>query len=351
MRSFISTFICLSFLCTGCDDGDIVVTSFNFDPDDASFDLCSIDSQTDSATIFFKESNDNEVIFFENTNVYDNRIAQNNRVISLSDGEVTYRKYNSSINASDLFCQAIAPTEFKFDTELKSDRGQAILFTNWEIDPDADDDGDGLLNRQEGIDPNIEYKTKESTDALLEEWDTDGDNIPNFRDDDDDNDNIKTIDELSYVLNDEGVSVLEKTENDEGVFEYTLTSNREANLPDHLNDDDDGDGVKTYNEVLESGSSPKSPLRNIPKGEGIENPDDLPASRLPSITKSVENDIILRQTYSVNTRTFLRMEPLGLTDGNSTTSFEVFDFGEQTERYTETIENLRRSEITTTSTP
>lgn len=328
--------MCLSFLFISCDDGDVVITTFNFDDETPSFNFCTVENGNSGTTVFFIESSTNEIMTYELNSVYDDRIAREETNRSVSDGSVTYKKYTSSVNANNLFCQAIAPTGFNVENQLSSNRGEAILFTQWEIDPNGDDDGDRLPNREEGIDPNLEYRTAESLENLL---DTDGDGIPNFRDEDDDNDNVRTIDELAR--DNEGNLI--EDEEGYGRVAYTLPENETAEIPDHLNDDDDADGVKTYNEITESINNP---LNNIPK-DGIDNPDNIPAFRLREVNESLENNVILNHDYQVNTRTFLIIQNLGLNNGETTVVQEEFNFGEKTNSYTDNddLEGITRSDL------
>ena len=333
MKTYLYLIALLAVFFTNCDDGDIVVTTFNFDDED-SFDFCS----TLSASVFYKESGTNEIITFQLGTVYNNNIAQTREPISVNNGAIVYRRYTSTVSASNLFCQAMAPTGLSIDSELISNRGQAILSTQWVIDPDADDDNDGLTNRQEGI-INDNFETNEDLDNLL---DTDGDGIPNFRDEDDDNDNVRTIDELARDM--DGNLITKKVNGvEEGVFLFTLTKNEMIELPDHLNEDDDADGVKTFNEVNEGSNNPLAK-----EGNG----DLVPAFRLASVSDSNENDELLNQDYRVNTITFLRVENLGLSNGESTTVLQEFIFGSNTLSFiNDDFKNIRRSELEVTTTP
>lgn len=329
MKNLVFVLISILIINVSCDDGDVVVTTFNFDESDPTFEFCT----AGNTTVFYTESETNEIMTFELNSVYNDSLPSTRNPISVDNGRIIYRSYTTSVNADDLFCQAIAPVGFNFDNELISNRGQVVLFTEWEIDPEGDDDNDGLLNRQEGISVNGNFETQEDLDDLL---DTDNDGIPNFRDDDDDNDNVKTIDELAR---DEDTDELLKVNETEGVFRFTIASNETANKPDHLNDDDDEDGIKTFNEVK---PGQINPLLNEIDGEL-----NL-AFRTASFTDdNNENDDIINQDYRVNTRTFLRVENLGLTNGETTVIREEFLFGENSLSYTEVVRDLKRSEIVT----
>lgn len=77
--------------------------------------------------------------------------------------------------------------------------------------------------------------------------DTDGDQVPNYNDPDDDNDGIPTREELGDADKDTVPDHLEPNGNDLD----------QDNLPNYLDPDDDGDGINTLDEV---GSNPLRPL-------------------------------------------------------------------------------------------
>ena len=83
-----------------------------------------------------------------------------------------------------------------------------------------EDDQDGVV---EAINANIDH---------------DNDNIPDYLDQDDDNDSILTINE---VFDNDGDNVYE-----------TIPDTDNDGIPDYLDKDDDGDGILTINEILDS---------------------------------------------------------------------------------------------------
>jgi len=89
----------------------------------------------------------------------------------------------------------------------------------WDL---ADCDGDGILNAQELNIPTVR------TDGMIS-LDSDQDGIPNFRDEDDDNDSVPTALEISLLG-------FVDTDGD--------------GKPNHLDPDDDNDGIPTALEVL-----------------------------------------------------------------------------------------------------
>ncbi|WP_439153302.1 DUF6252 family protein [Winogradskyella sp.] len=110
----------------------------------------------------------------------------------------------------------------------------------------ADDDGDGIPNAFEDF----------NGDGDLSNDDTDGDGIPNFLDDDDDGDGILTINE---VLDADGnpvdtdgdgdVDYLDNDDDGDGLFSNFESGDTDGDgVEDYLDNDDDGDAILTINE-------------------------------------------------------------------------------------------------------
>ena len=103
---------------------------------------------------------------------------------------------------------------------------------------DNDSDGDGIGDKAEGMDEQPPT-------------DTDDDGIPDFQDDDDDNDGIKTAEEADGDTDGDGVSdYLDNDDDGDGILtadELPGDSDGDG-ITDALDDDDDGDGVKTVDE-------------------------------------------------------------------------------------------------------
>lgn len=149
-----------------------------------------------------------------------------------------------------------------------------FLLATTSIDLNADEDGDGINNRDEG------YPSK----------DTDGDGMPDYLDEDDDNDGLTTkderlkydsnplsvdtdgdgiwdIDEINFDTDNDGIPDVRETDDDgdgvltkdevagdldkSGRIEVAEFLDTDGDLkPNHLDDDDDGDGKPTRTEVL-----------------------------------------------------------------------------------------------------
>ncbi|OEY73629.1 hypothetical protein [Salegentibacter salarius] len=227
-----------SFALYSCDDGDITVTSFDLEDSDLS--LCEIDGKKVLWVV-----NNEDVYESMSLELDDNRLNDTltQRILTLDvndepieinlSGEgnrLVYRIYDGEINGRDYFCQGVPPGSPRVLEEYVSAGGTVTITTSFnDLALDADADGDGLLNAEEGYDP-------DGGNHL----DTDGDGIPDYLDIDDDNDNVPTESEITA---NPGEPTTE---------EGFLNTDGEDNLPDYLDPDDDNDGVLTRHEVRQS---------------------------------------------------------------------------------------------------
>jgi hypothetical protein len=127
------------------------------------------------------------------------------------------------------------------------------------IDPDGDDDGDGISNRDEGA-PHV---------------DTDGDGIPDYLDLDSDNDGIPDYREAG----DQDLRTPPVDSDGDGIPDFRDTDSDNNGRPDGLDglDDTDGDGIPDFQDrdddgdgipdVVELGPDPLNPLDS--DGDGI----------------------------------------------------------------------------------
>lgn len=189
----------LSFM--GCNDGDIIVTSFNLE--ERPLEFCGrsgayvfFQIQTDPAeSLSVKISQDS--IFNLNGPV--------NYTLNGTTNAVNYRNYDGPVT-STYFCNIVPPANPKVITEYIGNSGVASL-TNFVV-----------LNDNDGLD-----------EAIDNSIDNDGDGLPDYYDEDDDGDNVPTATEL-------GLDPLNPKDTD-------LDS-----IPDYLDTDDDGDGILTIYE-------------------------------------------------------------------------------------------------------
>jgi len=240
--------IFISLFLISCNDGDLIVTSFDFE--DGTLNLCG---DTDTKVFYnINNENINETLSFKtnrnafgNTQEFKDLLAENGlnaitnntlepiEINFSSNNEVIYRTYDGPVD-SNYFCNEIPPSTPKVLNEYRSVPGDAdskIIITTI-VSTSNDDDGDGLSNDKEN---------KGSGQ------DTDGDGIDDYLDIDDDGDNVPTSSELKGKVSD--------PVDDNGDLDTD-----EDDIPNYLDDDDDGDGVKTKYEVT---SADQSPTKNF----------------------------------------------------------------------------------------
>ena len=215
-----------------CDDGDIIVSSFDFSEQDV--DYCSTVDDTESETvnyIFYKINPDtNEAIAFRISidepilTELSNETAYTFNLGSSSNTFVSYRIFNNPVT-SDYFCNEVPPSQPSVTEEYISAEGTVTIVTEGEYDDDDD------------IDAEFEM-------TLNGETDLDGDGIPNYYDFDDDGDNVPTNQE-GVVLNEDGSINMEESLDTDG-----------DGIPNFMDPDDDDDGVLTINEDVDRDLNP-----------------------------------------------------------------------------------------------
>jgi hypothetical protein len=199
--------IIVCILGIGCNDGDVIVTSFDFD--DQDLQACG----GPGAYVFFKintSTQESISLILSTTNV----LFMESGVVEYTLNEsnfVNYRKFEDGISP-DYFCSSIPPTYPLAIQNYLANSGTAILTTIATLDDndtieepidDTDTDEDGLLNYFDFDDDgdNIPTSTEIGSDPLNPR-DSDGDGIADYLDEDDDNDLILTRNEdLNSNLN------------------------------------------------------------------------------------------------------------------------------------------------------
>lgn len=165
---------------------------------------------------------------------------------------------DSSIG-NDYFCNTIPSRSGNLINDLKGLSGTAQIT----VEINKQDDNDGIAAAEEDLNKN----------GNLEDDDTDGDSIPNYIDQDDDNDNILTSAELpNQIPNDD-----------------SPRDSDQDGIPDYLDADDDNDGVETIREDTDQNGNPRDDDAN---GNGIpnylDNTDIIPTENMPSQKNTVE---------------------------------------------------------------
>lgn len=231
MRLYLGFFF-MMILFTSCDDGEIIVTTFEFE--DEALTMCS--STTRNKVLFHRNNlNVFETLSLElNSNQFpvgeQVLTTENTVTISLSgNNRIVYRTYDAEVPAN-YFCNPVPPANPRVLQEFISVGGTVVITTSpvfGVIDGKIDHDGDGIPSDEEGMN---------------EGRDTDGDGIPDYLDIDDDGDNVPTRAEWRPFADEPVANGYRDTDGD--------------GIPNYLDPDDDGDGVPTRLEVTEGNFSP-----------------------------------------------------------------------------------------------
>ena len=254
-----------------CNDGDIIVTSFDFE--DQVLQTCGEAGDY----VFFKintASLESISLILSTTDVLYMESGVVEYTLDDNSDFVNYRKYEESI-AADYFCSSIPPTSPLVVQDYAANSGSALLTTETTLD---DDD-------------NVE----EEIDAL----DTDSDGIPDYYDFDDDGDNVPTAAEL-------GNDILNPRDSDSD------------GIPDYLDDDDDNDLILTRNEDLDGNLSPLDDITDPLVGPDYLNP-------------AVANENIINEymvhTYQLSSDASLLLQDLVLISAEEQIIVELIDLG------------------------
>ncbi|WP_299443558.1 hypothetical protein [uncultured Aquimarina sp.] len=372
MKKLLYIFIFL--VVASCDDGDIIVTSFEFE--DVDLQLC--EGANTNEFVFFKiNTSVNEAISY---NFIDARYSsttptESDIIIDLedSDNSLIYRQFNNSITA-DYYCSNIPDANITVTDELLSVSGQATIINQIvseddndglesteespnAIDPEADPDGDGVPNY---LDDDMANPAIGNTDAVGDDpgiedgYNHDDDFIPSFKDQDDDNDNVLTSVELpnddpnddSFLDTDEDGTPNYIDPDDDGDNIATLDEDVDGNgsprdddsdndgIPNYLDDDDDGDGILTKEEDTNNNNNP---LDDDEDGDGIPNYLDTDEAD-DAANINMENPSILDNTVITVFRTTLTIDNLVLNEENDQFDSNQFSFGFRDETISITTE-------------
>ncbi len=221
MRNFLSLVLVALFLFS-CDDGDVITVELDFQ---GNLELC--DNNTEDYIIYETKTNPNESLSL----VFD-RSTANDLIFSPEESpfETTLNINGSSVlfnyrtyNQEPTFCNIIADPDLVVTQDFSADSGEAVATS---VIVDSDDDG--ISNEDEN----------ESTNQ-----DSDGDGIPDYIDQDDDNDNVPTRNEDDNADGDDNPLTNPRDTDNDGI-------------PDYLDDDDDGDGILTRLEDENENTNP-----------------------------------------------------------------------------------------------
>lgn len=356
MRSFFIFFILL--LVISCDDGDIIITNFEFD--DVDLQLC--EGAIPNEFVFFKiNTSTNEAIsynFIDGT--YSEEMETDEPILidlENDDNTLIYRQFNTAITAS-YYCNNIPDSNIIVTEELISIRGQAQIINEIvseddndgveaifespnQVDPLADPDEDEVPNY---LDDNMENSNIGDVNNAIEPgYDSDNDGIPDFKDQDDDDDNVLTSVELpngipdddsfldtdgdtvpNYLdTDDDGDGVLTRDEDVDGNGNPRDDDTDNDGVANYLDDDDDGDGIFTIDEDINGNGDPMDDDTDndmIPDYLDTNSPDD-------SANANMENPDNLPNTVVTIFRTTLIIDNLGFNQISDQFAQEDFSFG------------------------
>lgn len=275
MRKVLS-FIFAATLLFSCDDGEIIVTDFNFE--NPQLQRCG----DDEAHVLFKINNTgvNEAIAFRfnmqtpETGFFATEEGQLTIPINATN-QIVYRVFDGPVDNS-YFCNEIPPVSPRVTEEYRSTTGGEVIITST-LNTATDHDGDGVLSVDEG---------------MSENRDTDGDGIPDYLDIDDDGDNVLTRIELA-VEAEQSANGYPDSDGD--------------GIPDYLDADDDNDGVPTRNEDWNENLNPADDRDTDTRIPHYLNPDisdfiEITGTRENTISRSFRYLVTVRNLTLVNQR-------------------------------------------------
>ncbi|WP_298759909.1 hypothetical protein [uncultured Psychroserpens sp.] len=231
-------YICLiGLLALSCDDGDVFEINLEFDQ---TLELC-LDANEGDYLLYDTKVDPNESLSLlfpiaSNGDIFNPPSDNYEKIIPINGTSTMFNYRTYSGDPNDLICQIIPNPGTTITNDYAAGSGaEAKFVTSFD-----DDDNDGILSEFEGRGAQAADGTY--PDAI----DTDGDGIPDYIDQDDDNDNILTINENADPDGDGNPSDAVNTD---------LDFTNGDMIPNYLDNDDDGDGVPTINEDENSNSS------------------------------------------------------------------------------------------------
>ena len=266
-------FISVCFLLNNCNDGDIITVELEFDD---TFKECEVNE----SVVFYKTKSDpSESLSLKLSTTIDDLIeldATNQLVnpdqtftINGSSNTFNYRTYASTLPSS-YFCEAVTPNVI-ITSDSESTTGSVSITTVL-----TEDDNDGIPAELEDINGNGD----------LDDDDSDNDGLPNYLDDDDDGDNVKTSTEKPNYSESNGLTNALDTDLD--------------GIPNYLDDDDDNDGVLTRDE--ENESADLNPTNDIT--DNLIGPDYLNDQITNVVPATAFRVHTIKQTYTITVEIF-----------------------------------------------
>lgn len=276
-----------------CDDGDIIVTSFNFS--DADLKTCGdvgnyvfYKVNTEALeSLSLKLSTTESIYDLAETKVYE---------LNGTSNFVNYRTYDGPLG-SGYFCSSIPPTTPNTTTNYLASAGQAFVTITFVYDD------------EDGVPSDMEF-----------DGDTDGDGIPDLYDVDDDGDNVPTFLELDRINADGDDNPLTNPKDTDG-----------DGIPDYLDADDDNDLVPTR---YEDADGDLDPTNDVTDGSVIPDYLNQPVANTRVVDEYREH------TYKISKSIQITLKNLTLVNSNDQIIQETLDMG--------TIENVQIETVTVT---
>ena len=234
---------------TACDDGDIIVTTFDFD--EIQLENCGEPRDY----VFYKINNSNlesiSLVLGTTDEIY---LSTQDRTYALNGTSnfVNYRTYSAEVGP-EFFCSNVTPSTPEIVNDFAGNSGDALLEV---IAVNDDNDGIALENELDELDEDGDG------DPFTNPLDTDGDGLPNYIDFDDDGDNVPTANELDT----------ENADGDDNPYTNPKDTDNDG-IPDYLDPDDDGDGILTRNEDTNANLDPTDDVTDPAVGPDFLNPD------------------------------------------------------------------------------
>jgi hypothetical protein len=261
-----------------CDDGDIILTTFDFE--DESLQLCT----GSEGYVFFKINSTTAESISLQLGTSNNLFLEDSTIVTVLDGNahfINYRRYTSA-PGSDYFCSNIPPTNPEVTVDYFGGSGVATL----EVVTLLDDN-----------DPIPFVDSDSETEEGFGDLDMDG--IPNYYDFDDDGDNVPTSVEV-------GIDPLNPKDTDGDGIE------------DYLDPDDDNDGVLTRHEDRNMDLDPTNDVT------GNAGPDYLN----DQVADQTIVDAYREHSYNLISSISLLLSNIVLSNGNEEISQETLDMGD-----------------------
>lgn len=278
MKRFLAILLLSTVFLHSCDDGDIIVTTFNFD--DADLKYCG----NVGNYVFYKLNPDAKESLSLKLTVTDSLYKEEGIKQYALNGTgffMNYRNYDGPIG-EDYFCSSIPPTEPKVTVDYLAQSGTVYVTTTFIYD-----DNDGVAREFEA------------------DGDTDGDGIPDYYDEDDDGDNIPTIRELNNEDGDDDPRTNPKDSDGDGI-------------PDFLDNDDDDDGVLTRKEDKNMNLDPTDDKTDPTVGADYLN---------TAVSNTYEVNQYRLHEYTIKKNVQITVKNLVLVSGDEQITIETLDMG------------------------